>query len=229
MTTGASLTLVTVMATFCLSSIASMSSSPFWSLPSVTSTVARYVRLPSKSSSTPDATRSCPVLPSMVNEAASVPGQRVDEGVVDRRVPGVQVGGGDGSSDSRAVWGILLHFALAVLGGREHGRRVHRRRVAHAGRYGVGGLVQAMTVPVRRDRANVVATILLQCWRVRGGRGACDVDPVRPAVGRARPLPADAGWAVIVFQRRRHLDAGLNCPGVRGERHRPPALLRSRG
>ena len=46
-TSGASLTLVTVTVTLIVSSTASISSSPFWSLPSVTRTVRRWVRFPS--------------------------------------------------------------------------------------------------------------------------------------------------------------------------------------
>ena len=73
LTSGASLTLVTEIVTVRLASMASESSSPFWSLPSVTCTVTRYVRLPSKSSDTSCASLICPVPSSMVNESASVP------------------------------------------------------------------------------------------------------------------------------------------------------------
>ena len=72
-TTGASLTSVSVIVTFCRSSMASLSGSPSEFAPSETSTVTRSVRLVSKSSCAPVATRSCPSFVPMVKSAASVP------------------------------------------------------------------------------------------------------------------------------------------------------------
>ena len=81
-----------------------------------------------------------------------------------------------------------------------------------------------MAVGVRGRGADVVACVVFQRRRVGGGIGARDIDPVGPAVGRAGPLPSDDCWFVVVFELRRHFDAGLDCCGVRGERHRARLL-----
>ena len=161
--------------------------------------------------------RGQPQLPSVLvdgEQGTGGPAQRVDQIVV------VQVAGDHGTPDVLSRRGVFGHITLAVLGRGERGRRVGRGWVADARRHRLSGLVRPTAVGVGGRGPDVVARVFLQRGRVCGGRGVRDVDPIRPAVGRAGPLPRDVGGSVVIAEFRGHFDASLDGRGVCGERYR---------